>query len=381
MSWRQILAVALSDLKRTFRRKDTLVWLLLMPLPYTYFFGMAFRESPEERTVVWVVEAQADAASDRVVAALEAADYEVRSLERWKEPKALLPKTGYRVDLPPSLGTLLLSGKTGEIAVWSRSGDMDATRLQITLQKTILALRAESLARLFRGEKPSVDTLGEALKVVPITVESSDWGARREIPSGFKQVIPGNMVMFVLMSVLVTGAVRLLMDRELGHLQRMLASPISPASIVTAQFFSMGLLGLVEAVYFVLLGWLVFGQSPGPHPVAVLGVLILFVTAASGVGIILGATLRRAKQAAAIGIFTTLALAALGGCWWPMEILPHSLRMAAMALPTGQTMHALVRLTVWQDPPSALWGFAVYMLAFAFVSGTAAAAILRRHLA
>ncbi len=380
MSWRQILAIALSDLRRMFRRKDTLVWLLLMPLPYSYFFGMAFRESPKERTLVTVVESRPDAASNRVVAALEAADYDVTTLSSWDEPNPL-PKGGYRVDLPPELGTLLLSGAPGEIAVWSRSGDMDATRLQVTLEKSILTLRAETLARLFRGEKPSLETLGKPLEMVPITVEASDWGERREVPSGYKQVIPGNMVMFVLMAVLVTGAVRLLSDREAGHLQRMLASPISPTAVVVSQFVSLGLLGLAEAVYFVLLGWLVFGQSPGPHPVAVLGVLALMVAAASGVGIILGATLKKAKQAAAVGISATLALAALGGCWWPMEILPRAMRTVALALPSGQTMRALVRLMVWQDPPSTLAGYAVYMLVFALISGAIASSVLRRQLA
>lgn len=380
MSWRQILAIALTDLKRMLRRKDTLVWLLLMPLPYTYFFGMAFREAPEERTVVTVVEPAPDTASERLVKALEAADYDVRTVGSWSEAKPL-PASGYRVDLPPHLGALLLSGGTGEIAVWSRSGDLDATRVQVTLRKAILTLRAESLARLIRREKPSLETLGEPLEVVPIAVDASDWGTRHEIPSGYKQVIPGNMVMFVLMSVLVTGAVRLLVDRELGHLQRMLASPISPSAVVVSQFVSLALLGLAEAIYFVLLGWLVFGQSPGPHPVAVLGVLALMVAAASGVGIILGATLKTAKQAAAVGIFATLALAALGGCWWPLEILPRAMRLVALALPSGQTMRALVRMMVWGDPPSALAGYAAYMLVFALLSGTLATSILRRRLA
>jgi len=380
MGLRQILAIALTDLKRMLRRKDTLVWLLLMPLPYTYFFGMAFREAPEERIVVTVVDPAPDAASARVEAALEAAGYEVKTAGSWHGAKPL-PRSGYRVDLPPGLGDLLLSGGTGEIAVWSKSGDMDATRIQVSLQKAILTLRAESLARLVRGEKPSPATLREPLAVVPITIEGSDWGTRREIPSGYKQVIPGNMVMFVLMSVLVTGAVRLLIDRENGHLQRMLASPITPTAIVVSQFVSLGLLGLAESVYFVLLGWLVFGQSPGSHPVAVLGVLALMVAAASGVGIILGATLKRAKQAAAVGIAATLALAALGGCWWPLEILPRAMRALALALPSGQTMHALVRLMVWRDPPSALAGFALYMVAFSLISGFAAASILRRRLA
>jgi len=179
--------------------------------------------------------------------------------------------------------------------------------------------------------------------------------------------------------VLVTGAVRLLTDREAGHLERLLAWPVSTGAVVTAQFLSIGLLGLVEALYFLVLGRL-FGQSPGPHPLALFGVLALMVTAASGLGVLLGSTLRTARQAAALGIFITLALSALGGCWWPLEILPPAMKTLAMALPTGQAMHAIVRLMVWRDPPSALVGYLVYMVFFAALSLGVAATVLRRRL-
>jgi ABC-type multidrug transport system permease subunit len=379
MSWRQVLAVALTDVKRMLRRRDTILWLLIMPLPYTYFFGVAFHQSPKQNLKVVVVAPQPDDASRRIVAALSKADFDVTRVPAWTSEKPL-PVKGYRVDLPPKLGSVLVSGATGRIDVWSSSGDIDATRLRVTVEQAVLTLRGELLAHLVRGEPVTAASLAEPLEVVPITVKAADWGKKREIPSGFKQAIPGNMVMFVLMSVLVTGAIRLLLDREAGHLQRMLASPISERSIVLSQFLSLGLLGIFESLYFLLLGRVVFGQSLGDHPTAVIGVLVLMVAAASGVGIVLGATLKTAKQAGAVGIFGTLVLSALGGCWWPMEILPSGMKVLALSLPTGQTMHALVRLTVWGDPPSVLVDYVAYMAVFAIAAGAIAVKVLRRRM-
>lgn len=380
MSWRQILAVAFTDIKRMLRRRDTILWLIIMPLPFTYFFGVAFHSSPKQKAKVVVVTPQPDDASRRIVADLSKADYEVVRTTTWTSPKPL-PKQGFRVDLPPQLGTVLLQGTKARIDVWSRSGDLDATRLKVNVEQAVLSLRAELLAHLARGEAVTEASLAEPLKVVPITVKAADWGKKREVPSGFKQAIPGNMVMFVLMSVLVTGAIRLLGDREAGHLQRMLASPISEHSIVISQFISLALLGIFEALYFLLLGRVVFGQSLGEHPAAVIAVLVLMVVAASGVGIVLGATLKTAKQAGAVGILGTIVLAALGGCWWPMEILPAGMKALALSLPTGQTMHALVRLTVWGDPPSTLAGYLAYMAFFAVTCGILAVKVLRRRMA
>ena len=379
MSRRQLIAIAWTDFKRMLRRRDTLLWLLLMPLPYTYFFGIAFHASPNEKIPVTIVAPTPDAGSQRIVAALEKAGYDVTTVGAWTSPKPL-PKTGFRVDLPPRLAAVMLRGETGQINVWSHAGDLDATRLGAIVRQGVFTLRADGIALLARGKPLTVAALGRPPAVIPITVEASDWGKRREVPTGFKQAIPGNMIMFVLMAVLLTGAIRLLADRESGHLQRMMASPVAPSTIVAAQFVSLGLLGLAEAAYFLLMGWLIFGQAPGPHPVAVLGVLALLVAAVSGLGVILGATLRSAKQAAAVGLFVTLGLAALGGCWWPLEILPRGMKLLAMSLPTGQTMHALVRLMVWGDSPLTLGGYVVYMGVFALASAVVAVTVLRRHL-
>jgi ABC-type multidrug transport system permease subunit len=32
---------------------------------------------------------------------------------------------------------------------------------------------------------------------------------------------------------------------------------------------------------------------------------------------------------------------ALGGCWWPLEMVPGAMRAVALALPTGQAMDAI----------------------------------------
>ena len=376
MSLRQLLILAFTDLKRVLRRRDTIVWLIIMPLPYIYFFGTAFRASPDQQTRVAVVAPQPDAGSERFIQSLRDADYGVEVLEEWPEERS----GGLRIDLPPRLGYKLLAGEKTPVTVHSSGGSTDGLRLEVLSRKMMLELRAEALARLARGEELNLEVLADPLEVVPVSVDASDWGNKREVPAGYKQSIPGNMVMFVLMSVLLTGALRLLQDREHGYLQRLLAFPISAGGVVAAQFLSLLTLGVAEAAYFLLLGRFLFGQTLGSHPWAVFGIMALMVAAASGVGVLLGSTLRNAKQASAIGILVTLVLSALGGCWWPLEILPGGMKTAAMALPTGQTMHAMIRLMVWDDAPGQVLPNALYLLSFALISCSVSAWVLRKRL-
>ena len=201
------------------------------------------------------------------------------------------------------------------------------------------------------------------------------------MPSGFKQAVPGNMVMFVLMAVLVSASIRLAMDQESGVLRRVTSYPVSPASVVAAQMLGLILPGLVEAAYLLALAALLFRLPLGDAAPAVLGVMALLVVAAAGLGALLASLLATVRRTAAVALFLTLGLAALGGCWWPLEIVPRGMRALALTLPTGQAMHALTRLLVWGDPASALGGTLVYFAAFAAVSGTAAALVMRRRLA
>jgi ABC-type multidrug transport system permease subunit len=45
-----------------------------------------------------------------------------------------------------------------------------------------------------------------------------------------------------------------------------------------------------------------------------------------------------------VGNVVGMGLAALGGCWWPIEITPAWMQSLAIALPTGWAMDALHRL-------------------------------------
>jgi len=40
-------------------------------------------------------------------------------------------------------------------------------------------------------------------------------------------------------------------------------------------------------------------------------------------------------------VIASLVMAALGGCWWPLEIVPGAMRAVARVLPTGQAMDAI----------------------------------------
>jgi ABC-2 type transport system permease protein len=64
----------------------------------------------------------------------------------------------------------------------------------------------------------------------------------------------------------------------------------------------------------------------------------------TSLALLLGSLARTDSQAGNLGAFATMTLAALGGCWWPIEVAPAWMQQLQMFLPTGWTMDALHKL-------------------------------------
>jgi ABC-2 type transport system permease protein len=66
--------------------------------------------------------------------------------------------------------------------------------------------------------------------------------------------------------------------------------------------------------------------------------LLAYGLAGTALGLMVASLARTAAQANAAGTISIMALASLGGAWWPIEIVPGWMQSLALALPTGWAM-------------------------------------------
>ncbi len=104
-------------------------------------------------------------------------------------------------------------------------------------------------------------------------------------------------------------------------------------------------------------------------------VILAFMLAAASIGMMAASFFRSSEKAGAIGVVISLVLAALGGCWWPLEIVPAGMRAVALALPTGQAMHAIGEML--NTGPSAPFPFTA-IIVLLIMAGVAMAIASRR---
>jgi len=66
-------------------------------------------------------------------------------------------------------------------------------------------------------------------------------------------------------------------------------------------------------------------------------------------------------------VLASAIMAALGGCWWPLEIVPATLQVIAHCVPTGWAMDALHQLISfgggWETVLSKLGALALFAAA------------------
>jgi len=343
--------VARHDLVVMLKEKETLLWVFVMPIVFFYFIGTVtggFGGGGGSRgSDPIVLEAQAP---DGFLAAelehrLTAEGFVVQ------RNTAASSETARRLIVPAApdgftdIGEAVLAGERTTLGLRSDAdgtgGDYDTVRVG----RAVFGLVADLAVASLRGVEPTPELFRE-LEQAPRSVELvvRPAGERKRVPSGYEQTIPGTMVMFTMLVLLTSGAILLVIEREQGLLRRLASTPIPRGSVVFGKWLGRMALGLVQIAFAVLAGTVLFGMDWGDAPLAVATLLVSWAAFNASLGILLGNLARSTGQMTGIGVMTSMVMAALGGCWWPIEVTPASMQRLALWLPTGWAMDAMHKL-------------------------------------
>lgn len=343
--------IAVKDVQYTLREKEALVWLFVMPIVFFYFIGtvtggfgggggagdeIALREAEDCGFLV-----------ERVAQRLEERGFD---LVRPEEGEAV--EHGRVLRFPAGFTERVLAGEptTLRFEREAKEGDLQGDYDALRVGRAIYTVLAEVVAAAETGERPGPEAF-EALDAMPRALEFDvrPAGKRQSIPTGFEQAIPGILVMFTLLVLLTSGAVMLVIERNQGLLRRLASAPISRGELVLGKWGGKMALGLVQIAFAMLAGTVLFGMDWGPDLPMIFLVLLGWGALCASLGLLLGSLVRTEGQAIGVGVLAANVLAALGGCWWPIEITPGWMQSFAGYLPTGWAMGAMHDLVSFQS--------------------------------
>jgi ABC-type multidrug transport system permease subunit len=169
--------------------------------------------------------------------------------------------------------------------------------------------------------------------------EQSATGAPRRLNT-FDQNVPGFSVTFLLLGMLLGVSLALLDEREWGTLERLRSMPAPLSALLVAKLAARIVVGVLQMILLFAVGRLAFGISLGPEPLALLLPTFGIVFAGTAFGLVVAGLARSREAVLPLGSIVIVTMAAVGGCWWPIDLEPRWMRSLALGLPTTWAMAA-----------------------------------------
>lgn len=333
------------DLNHLLRRREALLWTFVMPMIFFYFVGnisggFGRMDAPDPIAV--------STASD---AGFLAGEF-VHRLEQ-RNFRIIHDNAYFRlVHIPSGFTDSVLAGKPVKVDFVRHGSGINSDYEELRIRRAVFALMGDVNAIQAKGIQPSPEAfadLARAPREISLAVSSA--GKRKVAPIGFEQAVPGMLVMFTMLVLLNVGGVTILTERRLGILRRLASAPMSRSAVVAGKWGARVSLGLVQIVVAMITGTLLFRVHWGEHLLAIFAVLAAYAGMIALFGLLLGNAASSDGQVIGLGVVVSNVMAALGGCWWPIEITPPWAQKLALVFPTGWAMDALHKLMNFGDSP------------------------------
>ncbi len=224
------------------------------------------------------------------------------------------------LQIQPGFAELLRKGQTAPVQAILDGTDSNAALIAIGYINQVTS----RFARDYQVEmadrlKPSLATFAP-----DIELQERPWyNANLESRWFF---VPGVIGTLVLVTVMMLTAFAVVREREIGTLEQLMVTPISPAELIVGKTLPFLIVGLANVIVVAIAGTLWF-QVPfrGNVLVLLLG-STLFLSSALGVGLLISTLCETQQQAFAISFFYISPAIMLSGFGYPITSMPTALQ-------------------------------------------------------
>lgn len=318
--------IAKLELTLAFRDRESLMWSLVAPIAMAWIFGSMFDSKPPQPTRVAI-----DAGANPVY---------VRDgfAELFTREGFVVGDDGIHVEFPDSLMEKLASGDSVNVKVLQ--GDASDNRARAVSARVREGLyRAVFQAGTVTHASPDNAKL-DLSERGPLWLTTQTLGVAPRVPDGRERTLLAMLIMFVMFQVMTFFLQLWVEDLRTGKIKRIAMSPTRTTDLLVGQLVARLVWAVLQVVVILGAGSLVMGIRLNLNWVHMAVVLGSFMLTAAALGMFAGSFFKTSEKATAVGVMISLTMAALGGCWWPLEIVPPAMRAVARVLPTGQAMDA-----------------------------------------
>ncbi len=387
----RILDIALKDLMQLLRDFKTFMFLLLMPILFTFLFGFAFGgfsgNDSDSRLPVgyiseddnWVTDSLHELLTKSEVIRLDENIFRSASdLETLVADGELAAA----IIVPDGYGRAVLKDKTARLTVLADTG----SQAWITIEADLLtiagrlhdAIRTATIIDRIDAEripfKYAFEQTLSAWEEPPIAIKETKSAAIEKADgngSAMAHTAPGMMLQFAIAGLL-TAAQIIVTERKSRTLQRLLTTATRRIHVVLGHFLAIFLLIFTQFTILITFGQFVLKVDYLRVPQATLLVAITAALCISALGLLIGIVAKTEEQAIAFSLIPMFVFAGLGGAWVPLEFTGETFQAIGHISPVAWGMDGfenIVARGLGFDsvllPSMALAGYAIFFFLLA----------------
>jgi ABC-type Na+ efflux pump permease subunit len=199
--------------------------------------------------------------------------------------------------------------------------------------------------------------------------------------NAFDLQVPGFAVTFLLIGMLMGVSLALIDEHDWGTLERLRSASAPLWATLTGKLLARFVVGFFQMAVLFAAGYLLFGISLGRTPAALIMPAAAIAFAGAAFGLVVAGIGRTRDAVLPVGAIVIMTMAAIGGCWWPIDFEPAWMQQVALALPTTWAMRAFNDLMIRDLAASSAIIPAGVNFGFGIIYSVIGVAIARRRFA
>ncbi|MEJ0089984.1 MAG: ABC transporter permease [Limisphaerales bacterium] len=279
---KRILDIGHLDLRLFFKNRSAYVWLFVIPLAFVYFMGFANRGAgdPYNRTPPVLIENADTNFLGKIF--LE----ELSTQKMWLLDPTNKETAARFIQIPAGFTSNALNFQQTKLKFLKRddSGEADAALIEVRLVRALIALNGHLMETAAETNVTGTFTEAQLRDILAEPDQVSlkvSFAGRKPVPSGFNFSLPGNLVMYLMMNLLIFGGSTIAAERRNGVIKRFMVHPVTHFQLVTGKIYGLMLLGSVQILFFLAVGKFLFHVSLGANLPAVALTLLIFASHAA----------------------------------------------------------------------------------------------------
>lgn len=365
MNSRIIIALIKLRILRVFRDRINLVWLFVMPMVFSLIMGQLMgnwdNSGSASKPRFMVYDLDGAAAADQLLARMVDDDkfLMVRADSSITEARAQKLVEDGRITaalfIPAGFSEAAESGLSANLVFFYNSDRLSSQTVRTKLDETLLTVNTLTSARTLvvgadhegnipsgRSAKLDQAIFQESWNNPRVTMDVRTLGRQEEVDfplASAAQHVGPSYTLFFMMMFLMMSSKDIVEERRNRTLSRLMISRASSLDLVLGFFLGGLILGMIQAGVLLGLNMMPpFRVDYGDSLFGLFLVVLLFGGFCSAASVLLGSLARSGPQADGLGMTFTMVMAALGGLWWPLEVVPGFMQTLGRSLPSGQAI-------------------------------------------